>query len=222
MTTSFPRSPRLLKAGLVLLDPATALIERIVVLQYNPDSLQRSLQVRGAGEEGDRSEALRLTGPPVETFKLEAELDATDQLAAPPAGSSLAQLSLHSQLAALETIVYPTSGQLRRQQTLAERGMLEITPAEAPLVIFVWSTKRVLPVRITDLSITEEAFDPDLNPLRAKVSLGLRVLSAHDLGSGHRGASLFTVHHQGKEILARVSQITQLSQAPLGITRVIP
>ena len=61
-------------------------------------------------------------------------------------------------------------------------GTLEIVPAEAPLTLFVWSKNRMLPVRITEFSITEEAFDPALNPIRAKVSLGLRVLSVNDLG----------------------------------------
>jgi hypothetical protein len=42
---------------------------------------------------------------------------------------------------------------------------------QAPLALFVWSQHRILPVRVTDFSITEEAFDPALNPIRAKVSL---------------------------------------------------
>ena len=64
---SFPGSPRILNAGVVLLDPLTARVVRIVVLQYNPDQLQRTLQVQAmTGESGDRSEALRLKGPPVE------------------------------------------------------------------------------------------------------------------------------------------------------------
>ena len=79
--TTFPNSPRLLKGGIVLIDPDTSAVQRIIVLQYNPDTLTRTLQVKGVGAEGgDRSEALRLKGPPVETIKLEAEIDATDQL----------------------------------------------------------------------------------------------------------------------------------------------
>ncbi|MGB3220894.1 MAG: hypothetical protein WBD79_26130, partial [Anaerolineae bacterium] len=63
--TTFPNSPRLLKGGIVLLDPNTGAVLRIIALQYNPDTLSRTLQVKGAGAEGgDRSEALRLKGPP--------------------------------------------------------------------------------------------------------------------------------------------------------------
>ena len=80
--SSFPGSPKLLKGGIVLIDPATAQVQRIIALQYNPESLSRTLQVQGAGEGGDRSEALRLKGPAVETIKLEAEIDATDEMEA--------------------------------------------------------------------------------------------------------------------------------------------
>lgn len=48
--SSFPGSPKLLKGGIVLIDPATAQVQRIIALQYNPESLSRTLQVQGAGE----------------------------------------------------------------------------------------------------------------------------------------------------------------------------
>ncbi|MBK7200000.1 hypothetical protein [Candidatus Amarolinea dominans] len=199
--TTFPNSPRLLKGGIVLLDPNTGAVLRIIALQYNPDTLSRTLQVKGAGAEGgDRSEALRLKGPPVETIKLEVEIDAADQLEM--ADRQTAQLGIHPQLAVLETIVYPTSGQLTANNRLARAGTLEIAPMQAPLTLFIWSRSRVVPVRLTDFSVTEEAFDPALNPLRAKVSLSLRVLSVDDLGFDHRGGSLFMSYLQVKEQMA--------------------
>jgi hypothetical protein len=79
--TTFPNSPKLIKGGIVLIEPMTSSVRRIIALQYNPDTISRTLQVQGAGQKsGDRSEALRLKGPPVETIKLDAEMDATDQL----------------------------------------------------------------------------------------------------------------------------------------------
>ncbi|WP_437674833.1 hypothetical protein [Sorangium sp. So ce131] len=195
--STFPGSPRLTKGGIVLLDPITAAVVRLIVLQYNPDTVTRTLQVQGASEQADHSEALRLKGPPVETIKLDAELDLTDQLEA-----GAGQNGLHAQLAALETMVYPTSAQLSANNALAQAGTLEIMPMEAPLPVFVWSKHRVVPVRFTDFSITEEAFDPELNPIRAKVSLGMRVLNVHDLGFQHKGGSLFMTYLQTKERLA--------------------
>jgi hypothetical protein len=69
-------------------------------------------------------------------------------------------------------------------------------------VLFVWSPNRVVPVRVTEFSITEEAFDPQLNPLRAKVSLGLRVMTTDDLGFDHRGSGVFLSQLRAREALA--------------------
>jgi hypothetical protein len=200
--SSFPGSPRLLKGGIVLVDPDTAAVQRIITLQYNPDTLTRALQVQGASDSGDRSEALRLKGPPVETIKFDAEIDATDQLEFPDQNPQAVQVGVAAQLAAIETIIYPPSSQIRANIAQTQAGVLEIMPVEAPLALFVWSKNRIVPVRITDFSITEEAFDPELNPIRAKVSLGLRVLSVDDLELGSKGASLFMAYQLQKEQLA--------------------
>src|SRR5215468_11761630 len=215
--SGFPGSPRLLKGGIVLIDPVSAVVQRIISLQYNPDTLTRSFQVKGvAGDTGDRSQALRLTGTPVETIKLEAEIDATDQLEFPDQNPNAAQVGIAPQIAALETLIYPTSGQLLSNDALQSSGTLEITPVETPLALFVWSKERVVPVRVTDLSVTEEAFDPKLNPLRAKVSLSLRVLSVDDLGFTHKGGALYMVYQQNKERLAQ--RATGGTLALLGLT----
>jgi len=214
--SSSPISPRLVNGGLVLMDPNTSQILRIVVLQYNPDTVTRSLQIKSVGESADRSEALRLKGPAVETIKLDAEIDATDQLEV--SDSTTIQFGITPQLAALETIVYPTSTQLQNNNNLEQIGTLEIIPMETPLVLFVWSKNRVVAVRITDVSITEEAFDPNLNPIRAKVSLGMRVLTMDDLGFDHKGSTIFMAYLQQKEQLARKSPAGTLGA--LGIEQI--
>ena len=201
--TGFSGSPRLAKAGLVLIDPASGSIVRIIALQYNAETLTRKLDVQAVGEDGDRSQALRIKAPAVETFTLEAELDATDQLEFPASNAAAVEAGLFPQIATLEALVHPTSSQLRNQDQLASAGTLEIAPMEMPLVLFTWSRHRILPVRVTDLSVTEEAFDPNLNPIRAKISLGLRSLSVHDLGFAHRGGGLFMAYLAAKEQLAR-------------------
>jgi hypothetical protein len=213
--SAFPGSPRLLRGGLVLIDPDTSSVQRIIALQYNPDTLTRSLQIKGVnGEAGDHVEALRLTGPPVETIKLETELDATDQLEANDAQT--VDAGLHPQLAAIETMVYPTSRHLSSTNSEAAAGTLEIAPAQAPLPLFVFGQKRIVPVRITELSITEDAFDSNLNPIRAKVSLGMRVLSVDDMGFDVAGGGIFMAYLRAKEQLAR--QVASGSFATLGIS----
>ncbi|MFP4540601.1 MAG: hypothetical protein ACLFR7_03130 [Opitutales bacterium] len=204
--TSFPGSPRLLKGGLVTLDPESGAVDRIISLQYNPDTLTRQLQVQGAGDAGERSEALRLNGPPVETFRFEAEIDATDQLEHPREHPDAVEVGLQPILCALEILVYPSSETLQSNASMAANGLIEILPAQAPLTVFVWSKHRVTPVRLTDFSITEEAFDAALNPIRATVSLTLRVLNVNDVGLNHRAGSLYLSYQQQKEQLARRHQ----------------
>jgi hypothetical protein len=217
--STFPNSPCLLKGGIVLIDPDTSAVKRIIVLQYNPETISRTLQVQAVGgEAADRSEALRLKGPPVETIKLDAEIDTTDQLEFPDQAQNrdAAELGLHPHLAALETILYPTSAQLLSNNSLARSGTLEIAPMESLLTLFIWSKSRILPVRLTDFSVTEEAFDPQLNPIRAKVSLGMRVLNVNDLGFNHKGGSLFMIYLQQKEQLATKNLGGALSSLGIG------
>jgi len=210
-------SPRLIKGGIVLIDAVSGAVLKVIALQYNPDTLSRTLQVKAvptASEGGDRAEALRLKGPPVETIKLDAEIDATDQLekADPTAASS----GVHPQLAAMEMITYPSSEQLIANNAQQQSGTLEIIPMEAPLALFVWGKTRVLPVRITDLSITEEAFDENLNPIRAKVSLSMRVLSVDDLGFDSKGGSVYMAYQLQREQLATRNLGAALSSLGLG------
>ncbi|MDH4272672.1 MAG: hypothetical protein OEW18_11940 [Candidatus Aminicenantes bacterium] len=213
--SALSNSPHLVKGGLVLIDPETAAVRRIITLQYNPDTLTRTLQPQGfGGETGDRSQALRLKGPPIETIKVEAEIDATDQLEI--AEGTATQVGLHPQLAGLELVLYPKSAQLQQNNALANSGTLEIIPMESSLCLFVWSKNRILPVRLTDFSITEEAFDPALNPIRAKVSLGMRVLSVNDLGFSHKGGSLFMTYLKLKEELASQGPSGTLSALGIG------
>lgn len=214
--TTFPNSPRLLKGGLVLIDADTSAVQRVIVLQYNPDTLSRTLAPQTVKESGDRAEAMRLTGPPVETIKLDAEIDATDQLEFPDRHANAVQFGIQPQLAALEIILYPNSGQLLSNNSLASAGMLEILPTMSALTLFVWSKSRIVPVRITDFSVTEEAFDTALNPLRAKVSLGMRVLSVTDLGYDHKGGGLYMAYQQFKEQLAAKNAAGTLGMLGLG------
>ncbi|QID17615.1 hypothetical protein G3580_08135 [Nitrogeniibacter mangrovi] len=200
--SSFPRAPRIIKAGLVLVDPDNARVLRVIALQYNPEKLTRSLQVQGAGEGADRSEALRLKGPAVETFRLEADIDAADQLEFPDQHATVVAAGIAPQLAVLEALVNPSAEALLSRKALANAGTLEVAPMESALPIFVWGAGRIVPVRVTEFSVTEEAFDTALNPINAKVNLSLRSLSIDDLGFDHKGGGLFMAYLQSREKLA--------------------
>ncbi|HTT63294.1 MAG TPA: hypothetical protein VMG35_15675 [Bryobacteraceae bacterium] len=216
--SSSPLSPRLVRGGIVTMDPDTSTVKSVIALQYNPETLGRTLQVQAqqGAQDGARVDVLRLRGPAVETIKLEAELDATDQLEFPSQNPSAVQFGLHPQLAQLEMLVNPSAATLQADDAMANAGTLEIIPLEQPLTLFVWSKSRVVPVRITDFSITEEAFDANLNPIRAKLSLGLRVLTVDDLGFQHPGGRLFMSYLTNKERLA--SQAANVAISVLGLS----
>jgi hypothetical protein len=206
---SFPQgTPNVLKGAIVGIDPFNPLAS-IVVFQYNPDTLTRTLQAQSAGAQGgDRSEAMRLKGAPVETFKLDVEIDATDQL---ERDDGLAEsLGIYPQLSALEMLIYPKSALVLVNTALLAAGSMEVIPPQAPLTLFIWGPKRILPVRLTEFSITEEAYDVQLNPIRARVSLGLRVLSYNDLPLTDPGFALFLAHQVVKEAMATIGSVGNL------------
>lgn len=198
--TTFPGSPRLIKGALVGLDPMNPLAS-IIIFQYNPETLTRRLDARSmGGEDGDPADVYRLTGPPKETISLSVEIDAADQLEEVNPQTVLTGIS--PALSALEMLLYPKSAAVIENAILEQAGNIEIIPPEAPMTVFVWGTQRVLPVRLSSFSITEEAYDPILNPIRAKAELSLQVLSYVDFKVGHPGYSLFMAHQIAKEALA--------------------
>ena len=211
--TTFPGSPRLIKGAIVGIDIFNPLAS-VILFQYNPDTLTRRLQSQMAGEGGAGSEALRLKGAPEETISLDIEIDATDQLE--KAESTAVSMGIYPQLSALEMLIYPKSSLVIANTALLATGTIEIIPPMAPLTLFIWGPKRVLPVRLTDFSITEESHDVNLNPIRAKVSLGLRVLSYNDLSITHPGYSIFLAHQIVKETMATIGSVNNLASVAGG------
>ena len=196
-------SPILLKGAIVSLDPNIGIPTGTITFQYNPDEVTRSLRPQSVGDEPDRTEIFRLKGPPIETINCTVEIDATDQLAS--SNATTLAFGIQPQLAALELLVYPSSAKLIANEVLSYLGTVEILPMESALTLFVWSKTRITPVRITDLNITEEAFDPQLNPLRAKVALGMRVLNVNDVGFMTPAGALYMSYQMQKEALSRLS-----------------
>lgn len=200
--TSFPRSPRIRKGGIVLIHPLTMMPLRIIPLQYNPATLSRSLEPQMVGE-GNRVNTQRFKAPAIEKYTIEVDIDAADQLEIPEQNQDIVENGLTSTLAVLETILYPSSIQMIANEILTNIGVLEIIPMEAPLILFIWSKNRIMPVQITSFSVDEEAFDTNLNPIRAKVSLGMTVLTVNDLGFISVGGGLYMAYQMQKEAFAR-------------------
>jgi hypothetical protein len=212
--SSFPGSPRLLKGAIVGIDPFNPLAS-VVVFQYNPDTMTRKLEPRAVSAEGDRGEAFRLTGAPKETISLSLEIDATDQLE--QANPLATTMGIYPTLAALEMILYPKSAVVIANTIASFVGTIEVIPVEAPMTLFVWGPMRVLPVRLTSLSITEEKHDQSLCPIRAKVDLSLNVLRYQDLSVTSPGEALFLVHHIAKEIMATTNVFNSVQNIGAGL-----
>jgi len=220
MPSDFPGSPKLLKGALVVFETAIPVPTNLIVFQYNPDTMTRSFKPVG-GTGGDPSQGAGDTQhvplPPLESFQMTVDLDAADQL---EASNPLARgVGLHPTLAALELLLYPPSTQLILNKALSLLGSSIISPAEAPMVLLVWGAPRVVPVRVTAVGITEQAFDQILNPIRAQVTLGLRALTPVELQqAGTPFDTLAIVNHIAKEVLARANIVNSVQQ----ITTMLP
>jgi hypothetical protein len=158
---------------------------------------------------------MRLKGPPAESFRLDVEIDATDQL---ESGDGLTStFGIYPQLSALEMLLYPKTLTVIANTILLATGTMEVVPVEAPFTLFIWGLKRVVPVRLTEFSITEEAYDTGLNPIRAKVSLGLRVLNYNDFPIDHPGFAMFLVHQGIKEVMAVIGSVENVASFGLNL-----
>ncbi|HLG14207.1 MAG TPA: hypothetical protein VJH03_06855 [Blastocatellia bacterium] len=211
--STFPGSPRVQKGAIIGLDPFNPLAS-VIIFQYNPDTLTRTLTAQTVGGTPNSGEALRLKGPPQETITLAVEIDAADQLE--KANPLATTMGIHPTLASLEMLLYPKSALVIANDMLTNAGMIEVIPPEAPLTLFIWGVKRIVPVRLTTFSITEDAFDTSLNPIRAKVNLGLRVLNYQDLGLLSVGGALFMAHQIIKEVMAAIGGVGNIAGAASG------
>lgn len=204
--TGFSRSPRLLKGALVAFRPPVPL-PSVIPFQINPETLSRTVNANLAEGEGG-TETFRLAGAPSETIKLETVLDATDDLERDDATAR--EIGLHHRLAQLELLLYPSAATVVANAVLLNAGTVEILPAAGPFTIFIWGRARILPVKLTSLTIEEQAYDPNLNPIRAKVGMDLQVLSYSDLRQTHPGYAMFLAHQVTKETMAAIAQVNSL------------
>jgi hypothetical protein len=212
--TSFPGSPKLTKGAIIGIDLINPLAS-VIIFQYNPKSLTRALTAQTSGENAATTEVLRLSGPPRETITIsELEIDATDQLE--QAQAVAVSMGISPQLSALEMLLYPKSAVVIANTILLAAGTIEIVPPEAPFTLFIWGIKRVLPVRLTSFTITEQAYDPNLNPIQATVNLNMQVLNYSDFPVSHPGYSLFLAHQVVKEAMAVVGSMSNIGAAAGG------
>lgn len=198
MASSF--GPKFLRGAIIGMETYNPLAS-IIVFQYNPETMTRSLTASQPATSGGKNpEAQRVNSPPKESISLQIDIDATDQL---EVNSPLARsFGIHPQLTALEMLLYPKIAQVIAGEALMMAGAMEIARPEAPVTLFVWGPMRICPVKLTSVSVTEEAFDQLLNPIRAKVSLSLDVLTTAELPKDNLGYPLYVAYQTVKESVA--------------------
>jgi hypothetical protein len=133
------------------------------------------------------------------------ELDATDQLDA--ADAVAGQVGIAPQLSVLEMLLHPSSLRVITNSALLMAGTIEILPIELPMTVLAFGPGRVLPVTITGLSITEQAFTPSLHPLRASIEISADVLTYDDLSVTDVGYGLYLAHVVAKEVMATTAVV---------------
>lgn len=211
VASGFPRSPTLLKGAIVAYESQfLGPVPNVIVLQYNPAELTRALSHRAGppntGEQGEaRADVQRVQGPPVETIRLTITLDAADQLEAPGTHPVTVARGLHPALAALELLMYPKASQILLNRTLAKAGSPQVQYDTIPVALFIWGPARVVPVRLNSFSITEQAFDQVLNPIRAEVELDMRVLTYMEFEEESIGFAAYLATQAQKEAMARAN-----------------
>jgi len=215
--TGYSRTPRLLKGALIYFGaPMLIPIPNIIIFQYNPESMSRTLTPwqpvertikwsednKPAGfEDLTREQRFTLSQPfdPKESFSLNLEVDATDALEHPDSHPVAVLTGVADRLAAIEMLMYPPADSLQGGLMGSVSASVSVSPSgvsldasaggavstverkEAPVVLFFWGPGRIVPVRIMTLTIEEQQFSPTLYPLRAKATIGLRVLTENDL-----------------------------------------
>jgi hypothetical protein len=215
--TSFPGSPKVAKGAIIGLDPFNPLAS-VVIFQYNPEQLSRTITPTAAQSPqspGAGSEVLRLTGPPAETISLTIDIDATDQLER--ADGLTTALGLYPTISSLEMLLYPKTALVLANRVLAQLGVIEVIPPQAPLTLLVWGIKRIVPVKLTSLTITEEAFDPALNPIHVKAALALKVLTYDDFGLASVGGALSLAGQVVKEVFATIGSVQSIGAGGAGL-----
>lgn len=199
---SYPGSPRLFRGAIVTLG-SNSRIASAIPFQYIPNTVNRTLEAQVIESQAGAGQPPRFSGAPIETIKLEIKLSAVDGLN--DEDETTQKMGIYPQLAALEILLYPTSSSVKLNAMLLNLGTIEIIPSSVPMSLLIWGVRRIVPIRITEYSVVEDYHDPDLNPLAATVSLGLRVLSYSDLATNSVGWNLFMSHQIVKENLAAIA-----------------
>ena len=189
--------PRLLKGAFV--EYGLSVPPMMVVFQFNPETISRSRSntysvpaesIKAVGNVSmreyhqmftdlDTLQDLQEVKTGSETISFDVRLDATQNADSNNPANKL--FGIAPQLSTLELMMYPKSESILGKMLDKKGGFSFTGKDKPPLILFVWGRKKVLPVNIESMKINEQEFSPDLNPVRATVSVELNVIEGPNL-----------------------------------------
>ena len=219
--SQFPNSPKLVKGALLEFGGAIlGLLPNIILFQYNPEQLSHKLDqppspTSSGSTTTEKKETFRTPSLPLESISdLKLILDATDQM---EQGDPITAVrGVGPAIAALEMMMFPLGTSLLDLGSLlgaGKGGSAKVPPQQLPVILFVWGPWRVVPVNVTSVSVVEQDFDPMLNPIRAEVTVSLKVISKDDLdkSSFAYGAYVWTQANREVNAALNIANTVQLA-----------
>ncbi|HTX00153.1 MAG TPA: hypothetical protein VMD59_15320 [Acidimicrobiales bacterium] len=218
-------------------------VPNVIIFQYNPETMTHTwAQPQPASSGGtEQSNPLAVKGMPGETFSFTIAVDSNDDIADQTLMAPVAQVSgVYSRLAALEMLLYPTGttsavASLVGTVSSAIGNALGGSPSAPstsvpesvmPVTLFVWGAGRIVPVRVTGLSITEKLYDSALNPTHAEARLDLRVLTPDELTAASSDnqvlGNLATVAYTYTLTLREALAVANLGNAAQSVIGMLP
>lgn len=200
----YPSRVPLRKGALVALRETLTTL-RIIGFQYNPETLTRELAPREVGGTGGgRTREIYYAGAADETISIDVHLESI-----PPSDPIAAMEGVYPQIAALQLLLYPSTAVVTEANLELEAGSIEFSQSPVPTVLFVWGSQRCLPVRMQSMTVVEEMFDADLKPIRATLSLRMKVVSYSDVTPSDPAFDLSLAQQKRMELLALAAQATK-------------
>jgi hypothetical protein len=236
MANGYSQSPKLLKGAIIQFSaPLLVPIPNIIIFQYNPESMTRTItpwkseRSEEADCSKDSSKAVNPLAQPIdpcETVDLTLELDAADALEDPDNNRVAVIAGVADRIAALEMLLYPPGdtglgGLINAISSSLGGGKVILPRTTVPVVLFYWGPGRIVPVRIETFSVEEQAYSPMLYPIRAKVTLGMKILDAAAFGDDKsavvklaKACYLYTRAQKEGLALARIANETFMGRLP--------
>ncbi len=217
---SFLMRGAMIEYGSGLLGP----IPNVVIFQFNPESLSRTIQLPPRPSGGAARETTQAGEPSIEKISFKAQFSAADGMGT---GNALARtMGVGPRLAALEKMVHPSAkiaGLLGAALDAIGDALglgggggdepRQVIPRENyPRILFIWGPFRVLPVVIESMAITELQYDFLLNPIQADVQIGLSVNRIDNCSDDTVGKGALEYSNMAKEAQAILNLANTVDQ----------